>query len=1105
MTDHLTEQVLKLFTLNEKQRDAATQSGRDVVVTAGAGSGKTSTLVARYACLLAQDINPRSIAAITFSIKAAQEMRSRVRSKLMELEEKAVDESDRLYWSKLSSQINSARIGTIHSLCAEIIRNHPAEAGVDPRFDVMDQGLADALKTQVVEDEMARLVEEELFLPLLFNMPVFDLSRLLRQMLQRRLETMETFEIEVNSKTRLIKEFSERMNSSEIKGLIQELRIMSPKELLFEAGDSLAEMVRNLLCCWSSAEEALTNGDIANCAINLYNARRNFLRRNLGRKDGSVKPIIAELQELFDAMLDPLTGGAKSTDKSPSMEAEELFTKILPLLRVAFDRVQQAYRETLDLKQALDFDDLEYHTQRLLAIPEIRQRWQQELEAIMVDEYQDTNPRQRDIVNALSGDRGCLFIVGDMRQSIYRFRRADVTVFRDEQKRIDKQNGLLIDLDLTYRAHEQLLNATGDLLSAVIGTQEIPTKNYYIPYTPLRAYKKTPEHPVMQPHIEFVVGAAEDAATGKLRAGQALAMRLKELKDEGQITSWDEVVLLFRATTGYPYYEEALEDAGIPFVSVAGKGFYDRPEIRDLLNILRAISDPFDDLAFAGLLRSPAFGLSDGALFQLRESKLPYWETLQRDLGFLNEQDQASANRALSILKVLLPLVDRIPVAELLKRVVDELDYRSILATADIKLEHGHSIKAAGRLWRNLDKLLSDTHLRQSINVRDFLDLLETINDAGAREGEASAEAEGSVRLMTIHSAKGLEFPVVVMADAGRAKPSSRANSYLSDELGVTFKLDPTPMLFRLAKFLDEDQDKCEDFRLQYVALTRAQSKLIISSHATYDKDGMVKLPGWAKELDKAVGSPSVDFATNNGFSFETQTSQGYPVRAICLIEPPAVGIKETQVAPTNIVFEPGLKPLYQPIERVGQLEVLEEQDRFQEIQSWRATKEDRRVSGKVLGSIVHKALQRWLFLGDPTLDALLEAEAWRAGLATETTRQDVINRANDLLARFRKHLLWNEVDVALEKYSELPYSYLVNDKMENRVIDLLYRDAGGWHIVDFKTDPIQSLAQKEHLIQVYAPQVRRYKAIVESKLGTSVSGQLCFLDDQGEVRLVEI
>lgn len=186
-------------------------------------------------------------------------------------------------------------------------------------------------------------------------------------------------------------------------------------------------------------------------------------------------------------------------------------------------------------------------------------------------------------------------------------------------------------------------------------------------------------------------------------------------------------------------------------------------------------------------------------------------------------------------------------------------------------------------------------------------------------------------------------------------------------------------------------------------------------------------------------------------------------------------------------------------------MELPDDPERDLQLQSWRATRADSRVSGKVLGLIVHKALQRWLFPGDPALDALLESEAWRAGLATEATRQEVIARANALLARFHANRLWNEVDAALERYSELPYSYLINEKVENRVIDLLYRDNNGWHIIDFKTDPIYSFTQKEQLVQIYASQVRRYKAIVESKLGTAASGKLCFLDEQGEVSVVEV
>ena len=1105
MTDHLTEQVLKLFTLNEKQREAATERGRDVVVTAGAGSGKTSTLVARYTCLLAQGTKPRRIAAITFSIKAAQEMRSRVRSTLMKLQEQDGDDGERQYWSELSTQIDSARIGTIHSLCAEILRNHPAEAGVDPRFDLIDEGLAKAIRAQVVDDTLAGLVEEEHFLPLLFKIPVRDLTKLLKQLLHNRLETVQAFEIAVDNKSRLIKELRQRMTSPEIIELINDLQTMSAQRLEADAGEKLADVVRELLGCWSFAERALEENDPVGCALHLYKVRRIYLMTRSGKRDSITKGIFLEFRERYDAFLNPLTYGADSKDEMPSIEAETLYEELLPLLREAFDRVHQAYRAQLDNRQALDFDDLEDYAHRLLKLPEVRERWQKELDAIMVDEYQDTNPRQRDIVNALAGDRGCLFMVGDMRQSIYRFRRADVTVFRDEQERIDKQNGLLIDLDRTYRAHEQLLDATGDLLSDVIGTEYDPTRKYYVPYTPLVAHWKDPKHLVQPPHMELIVGAAEDAATAKPRAGQALAARLQQLKQEGQIKNWDEVALLFRASTGYPYYEEALEDAGIPFVTVAGRGFYDRPEIRDLLNILRAIADPLDDLGFAGLLRSPAFGLSDGALFQLRQDNRPYWQTLQGDLSLLSEQDQVGARRVIRVLNLLLPMVDRVPITELLKRVIDELDYRALLATADIGVEEGEASKAGGRLWRNLDKLLSDTQLSQAVNVRDFLDMLKTINDAGAREGEASAEAEGSVRLMTIHSAKGLEYPVVVLADAGRSKPSNKANAFLSQELGVTFKLDPTPMLFRLAKYLDEDQDECEDFRVLYVALTRAQSKLIISGHATYDKDGMDKLPGWLRAVDEAFGLPSMLFFTRGGQAFETQTSQGYPVRTFCLMKPAPINPLDDQVAVSGQLIESALTPLYQPIEGFGIAESPDELESIQQVQSWRATQPDGQVSGKVLGLIVHKAIQRWLFPGDPALKALLESEAWRAGLATEITRREVINRATELLTRFRAHSLWNEVDSALERYAELPYSYLINDKVENRVIDLLYRDAGGWHIIDFKTDLIQSFAQKEHLIQVYAPQVRRYKAIVESKLGTSVSGKLCFLDDQGKVDLVDV
>ena len=146
------------FTLTPQQREAALARGCDVAVTAGAGSGKTSTLVARYACLLADGLPMRSIVAITFTEKAALEMRARVRQTLVKLVESALDNSERHFWAGLNAGIDSARISTIHSLCTEILRAHPVEARVDPRFEVIDEGIEAALKAAILEDTLAELV-----------------------------------------------------------------------------------------------------------------------------------------------------------------------------------------------------------------------------------------------------------------------------------------------------------------------------------------------------------------------------------------------------------------------------------------------------------------------------------------------------------------------------------------------------------------------------------------------------------------------------------------------------------------------------------------------------------------------------------------------------------------------------------------------------------------------------------------------------------------------------------------------------------------------------------------------------------------------------------
>ncbi len=1099
MTDSNFDTVLKIFKLNDKQRIAATEFGRDVVVTAGAGSGKTSTLVARYVCLLAKGVSPRRIAAITFTKKAAREMRSRVREKLTNLQQLSATEEERQIWMDLTSRMDSARIGTIHALCTEIIKTHPAEAVVDPRFEVLDEGMAAAYMVQALNDSLKQMVEEERFLPLLRSFSVSGLNGILLDMLKRRLEVDETLAIPLDNFNRIANELRQRMGHPAISSVITELRGMTDFDRCNDGGDALQVMVGELLALWLTAESTLSRGDVISCANALYQARRSFMRKNVGTA-GGVKNLVAELQSAYDLILNPMVGGKNKGDPEPSADTESLFEQLLPLMRDAFNIVHQSYKEQLDAQQALDFDDLEHGAQQLLRHPGIRARWQGEIDYVLVDEFQDTNQRQRDIIRALTGSPGSLFIVGDMRQSIYRFRRADVTVFSDEQERIREEGGLRIDLDMTYRAHEPLIDLTGELLSAVIGTEVDPDRKYYVPYTSLIACEKVPHEGYKAPHVEFVIGGGEDTESSRPVAARALAARLVQLKLEGQIKRWDDVALLFRAATGFPAYEDAFESAGIPFVTVAGRGFYDRPEVRDLVNILRALADPLDDLSFAGLLRSPAFGLSDAALYLLGQGGQPYWIALQGDIDTLSETDQNKAKRTIGILNELLPLVDRVPVAGLVKKIVDAVDYRAILATADRKSDNKDTGSTSGRLWRNIDKLLEDAQVSQQVNVRNFLDMLATLNDAGAREGEAPAEAQGAVRLMTIHKSKGLEFPVVVLADASRAGRFTSPGFYLSNDLGVTLNLDPAPMLYKVAKYVDKDQDECEKLRLLYVALTRAKSKLVISTSATVSEDGGIKLREWADDLTNAAGLNLGAFLDSENGVVDCVSNAGHPLRAWCLLPEMAVPTVNLPAVEEEQVPEVNLAPLYPPLD-----EEHEEVEEQAELQNLRATGGAGWIPKNVIGNLVHKAIQRWVFPGDARLDILLRTAALDAGLATEVQVQAAVDEAVELLKRVASHPIRNEIEEAAEQYHEVPYSRMVGDHTETGYIDLLYRDKDGWQIVDFKTDAIYSEAHRDELVAVYASQMRRYAGAIETLLGETARVRICFLDDMGKGAVVEV
>ena len=839
-----THSILTQFKFTAAQKQAATSNQHAIAVTAGAGSGKTRVLVGRYLHLVEQGHALRSLVAITFTDKAAREMRTRIRAEI----QRRLSESTSDTWQRAFTELDAARIGTIHSLCADVLRAHPAEAALDPNFIVLEEGQSAAWQAQAIEAALAWATTRSDTAPLIGLFKEGKLRAVLELLIEKRLDVATAWQMITPLETILKQWLAERLDAASWREALQTLAEVRSRK----ADDRLEIARRAVLDCWQAATTARAASDWDTLFNGL--AQLRAATSTQGQKANwdaadleTAREAMKTLRDSYDAECAPLIGKAGTV----SWSLDQQLAAALPALQLLHTHALQEYQRLKDEQQALDFDDLESRAAQLLTTqPAVRQRWQQEVQAVLVDEFQDTNARQRDIVYALTGfapavslralsakqshfqqqeiassqkallamttQSGELFIVGDSKQSIYKFRGADVTVFRQVQSDVTAAGGLAVDLDLTFRAHHALVQNLNELLRPVLGDTIDPARPYDVPFAELRAQRQQPDKPAQRaPFVEFHLGVGETAANGREAAASALAQRLHELHRDEDL-AWSDVALLFRATSSFAVYEDALERAGIPFITIAGRGFYDRPEIRDVLNALAAIYDPTDDLALAGLLRSPAIGLSDADLYLLRfapgsDQPRALWETLKTSEVFGNFG---------SLIAELHDLSGRVSVAEVLKHFLDVTHYRAVLSTAP----QGH------RLRRNVDQLLADAHTSRLISLGEFLEYVQTLEDTGVRSGEAPVEAGGAVQLMTVHKAKGLEFSVVVIADAAHETPHRSSNVLLDEHLGLRIDLtdadDAHPIIYRLARLIEQDKDDAEDKRLLYVAATRAKEKI---------------------------------------------------------------------------------------------------------------------------------------------------------------------------------------------------------------------------------------------------------------------------------------
>ncbi|HVH51609.1 MAG TPA: 3'-5' exonuclease, partial [Gaiellaceae bacterium] len=520
---------------------------------------------------------------------------------------------------------------------------------------------------------------------------------------------------------------------------------------------------------------------------------------------------------------------------------DEAASRDRALLQELLDRFATAYADAKGRESALDFEDLQLHARDLLRDhPDIREREQLRFRSIMVDEFQDTNRLQTELVDLLYGPDTEIFFVGDEFQSIYGFRHADVGVFRERREQAKK----LLPLTFNYRSRPEVLAAVNELFGAHFGDE----------YQPLAAAAEYPD-PVFGHPVELLVTDKEsyrDTGVFWRRAeARAVARRVRELVDAGAATPGD-IVILFQAGTDAEVYEDELRRAGLPTYRATGKGYFGQQQVVDLLAYLRLLQNRYDDRALLSVLASPFVGVSNDALALLRRaaSKRPLFAGLERNLPpNLSERDEQLMLAFRQRYDRLAAALPRLSLERLCERIVTEHDYDlAVLAQWDGRRRYANMRKLA-RLARSYEELRGQ-------DLEGFVRFIAEQEAVGAHQLEAVAEEEGAdtVRLLTIHAAKGLEFEVVIVADAGRDKapPSPDEILALSDGRFGFRVPDPVTATRRGAFDYDEVKDArlaeqdAEKLRLYYVAMTRAKARLIVSGAIDPNKSADASTPiGW--------------------------------------------------------------------------------------------------------------------------------------------------------------------------------------------------------------------------------------------------------------------
>jgi ATP-dependent helicase/nuclease subunit A len=844
-------------TPDARARRLAIDPLRNVALEASAGTGKTRVLVDRYVRLLEAGVAPRNILAITFTRKAAAEMRQRVMSTLRQRHREGSLTQAR--WREIRDALHDISISTIDAFCLSLLHEFPLEAGVDPGFDLADEtetprfvesSLDSALaigRAISIDDADVRLLLTELGEP--------RLRKALTALLDRRLVARDALNRFLRGRDMSIEDACHRLTHA-LRGAISSISGPDSVRAFINSGpdvpafDLLAREIRGLL----------SDGPLPPARLRGMLDRLSDL---VLTKQGEPRKRPAHTKAQFRSPADYERHKVIVSGLGPHVQAAvEAFKRDINLVlargvRRLFAIAQDEYRRTLDKHGVLDFSDLLERTLKLLGQMEefsrSRYRLESRYEHVLVDEFQDTSRAQwrlvRELVRAWSAGEGLshgpippsIFIVGDRKQSIYGFRDAEVTVLDAAAEFIDAlrpETPARAAITRSFRSVRELLMFVNDVSSAIEKTERPDAFRY----SDTDAFPTSAEATVGQPVVEASPAEAEaiGVVTGDSDAAQAeaVAEEIARLLVEGAtVRDRDtgvrrpigpgDIGVLFRTRESHSLFEAALARRGVPYYVYKGLGFFDAEEVKDVLAVVAYLADPGSNLRAAAFLRSRVVQLSDEAL-KLLAPALANALTGDRPVpDALKADDRERLLLARESVGAWIAAADQVPPAEIVDRVLAESAYAVEIAGAGFAQARENLKKIRGLIRR-----IQNRGYTTLARLTDYFDGLA----AGGDESNAIIDAADAVNLMTVHAAKGLEFPVVFLVNMGKGSGGNRGDIRISpapfagdddDDEG-----DPSVTISdheSAADRDDEEKDQEETKRLVYVALTRARDRLYLA------------------------------------------------------------------------------------------------------------------------------------------------------------------------------------------------------------------------------------------------------------------------------------